>query len=207
MNLKHIKKKNEKLILELNYLYVDLEYHEEVYKEAQEEFKKSFYEEASKLNLNVKKPENNNSTTETGISTVVLESNNIITDQPLEEQDNNEDNIFNSLFKKIVKLTHPDLYDKEDNENTKQKKLQLFLKAKKAVDTKSWYEIQKIALELGIGLPEPNKEQIKWLEKEITRVKERITFICGTYAWLWFHKEENKESMMHDYFKVVKLYQ
>ena len=167
MNLKYIKKKNEKLILELNYLYVDLEYHEEVYKEAQEEFKKSFYEEASKLYLNVKKPEDNNSTTETGISTVVLESNNIITDQPLEEQDNNEDNIFNSLFKKIVKLTHPDLYDKEDNENTKQKKLQLFLKAKKAVDTKSWYEIQKISLELGIDLPEPNKEQIKWLEKEI----------------------------------------
>ena len=81
------------------------------------------------------------------------------------------------------------------------------MKAKKAVDKKSWYEIQKIALELGIELPEPSKEQIKWLEKEITRIKERITFITSTYAWVWFHKEENKESMMHDYFKVVKLYQ
>lgn len=207
MNLKYIKKKNEKLILELNYLFVDLEYHEEVYKEAQEEFKKSFYEEAQKLNLNVKKPENNNTTTETGISTIVLESNNTVTDPIEEVEEENDDNIFTSLFKKIVKLTHPDTYDKNDSENTKEKKLQTFLKAKKAVDKKSWYEIQKIALELGIELPEPSKEQIKWLEKEITRIKERITFITSTYAWVWFHKEENKESMMHDYFKVVKLYQ
>lgn len=207
MNLKYIKKKNEKLILELNYLFVDLEYHEEVYKEAQEEFKKSFYEEAHKLNLNVKKPENNKTTTETGISTIVLESNNTVTDPIEEVEEENDDNIFTSLFKKIVKLTHPDTYDKNDSENTKEKKLQTFLKAKKAVDKKSWYEIQKIALELGIELPEPSKEQIKWLEKEITRIKERITFITSTYAWVWFHKEENKESMMHDYFKVVKLYQ
>lgn len=207
MNLKYIKKKNEKLILELNYLFVDLEYHEEVYKEAQEKFKKSFYEEAQKLNLNVKKPENNNTTTETGISTIVLESNNTVTDPIEEVEEENDDNIFTSLFKKIVKLTHPDTYDKNDSENTKEKKLQTFLKAKKAVDKKSWYEIQKIALELGIELPEPSKEQIKWLEKEITRIKERITFITSTYAWVWFHKEENKESMMHDYFKVVKLYQ
>jgi rRNA maturation endonuclease Nob1 len=207
MNLKYIKKKNEKLILELNYLFVDLEYHEEVYKEAQEEFKKSFYEEAQKLNLNVKKPENNNTTTETGISTIVLESDNTVTDPIEEVEEENDDNIFTSLFKKIVKLTHPDIYDKNDSENTKEKKLQTFLKAKKAVDTKSWYDIQKIALELGIELPEPSKEQIKWLEKEITRIKERITFITSTYAWVWFHKEENKESMMHDYFKVVKLYQ
>jgi hypothetical protein len=104
-------------------------------------------------------------------------------------------------------LTHPDLHDKSDSEAIKKKKLDMFINATKAVKEKSWYNLCKIALDLGIELPEPTIEQTLWLEKEITSIKERIKFITTTYAWLWYHTPQNQQNIMHNYFKAVKIIQ
>jgi len=207
MKTKHIKKRNEKLILELTFLNTDLEYHEDLYKDIQEEFKDSFYEEANKMNLGLTrekpliKEEEVNQTT--AISTLVTEpsiTHNADVTQGIGDE-------FSKLYRKIVPLTHPDLHDKSDSEAIKKKKLDMFINATKAVKEKSWYNLCKIALDLGIELPEPTIEQTRWLEKEITSIKERINFITTTYAWLWYHTPQNQQNIMHNYFKAVKIIQ
>lgn len=204
MKTKHIKKRNEKLILELTFLHADLEYHEDLYKDIQEEFKDSFYEEANKMNLGLKreepliKEENNGITT---ISTLTTESS--VTHPTQQVQGGNDE--FSKLYRKIVPLTHPDLHDKNDSEAIKKKKLDMFINATKAVKDKSWYILCKIALDLGIELPEPTEIQTRWLEEEITNIKERIKFITTTYAWLWYHTPQNQQNVMHNYFKAVNI--
>ena len=204
MKAKHIKKRNEKLILELTFLHADLEYHEDLYKDIQEEFKDSFYEEANKMNLGVKreepliKEENNGTTT---ISTSTTEPS--VTHNTQQAQGGEEE--ISKLYRKIVPLTHPDLHDKNDSEAIKKKKLDMFIKATKAVKDKSWYILCKIALDLGIELPEPTEIQTRWLNEEIASIKERIKFITTTYAWLWYHTPQNQQNIMHDYFKAVKI--
>ncbi len=207
MKAKHIKKRNEKLILELTFLHADLEYHEDLYKDIQEEFKDSFYEEANKMNLGLTrekpliKEEELNQTT--AISTFI--TNESVTHITQPAQGGNDE--FSKLYRKIVPLTHPDLHDKSDSEAIKKKKLDMFINATKAIKEKSWYNLCKIALNLGIELPEPTTEQTRWLEQEITSIKERINFITTTYAWLWYHTPQNQQNIMHNYFKAVKIIQ
>ena len=71
-------------------------------------------------------------------------------------------------------------------------------------ENKNWYELSQIALELGIELPEPTKKHLKWLEDEITRIKERIAHITATYAWYWFANEDSRDSIMEQYVQRVK---
>ena len=212
MNVKFIAKKHKKLILELKYLYVDLEYHEDIFKDAQEEFKESFYEYSAKNNLGYKKPEEQKSfnvSNSTDISIFVEEekeertSHNTDPLPDLQFEKEEVDTDFNSIFKKIAHLTHPDLHNKMDSEEARRKKTEMFLKAKKAVDNKNWFELCQIAMDLDIKLPEPTKQHLKWLEDEITRTKERIQRITSTYAWLWYNEEANRENIMSNYMSVI----
>ena len=209
MKSKHIKKRNEKLILELTFLYVDLEYHEDLYKDIQQEFKDSFYEEANKMNLGLKREQplvkEEDGCTDIGTAaTETSETSETSETQTTQSAQRGSDE-FSKLYRKIVPLTHPDLHDKNDSEAIKKKKLDMFIKATKAVKDKSWYTLCKIALDLGIELPEPTTQQINWLEEEIANIKKRIQFITTTYAWLWYHTPHNQQNIMHDYFRVVKI--
>ncbi len=212
MNLKHIKKKQEKLILELKYHYADLEYHEEVFKDAQDEFKETFYEQAPKFGFNIEKPKpiENLSNTEISRTTPfqfqekVEEQAESVKEQILEFEKEEKDPDIHNLFKKIIKLTHPDTFSENETPEQKHKKTQMFLKAKNAAENKNWYELSQIALELGIELPEPTKKHLKWLEDEIKRIKDRIAHITSTYAWHWFTNEDNRDSIMEQYVQRVK---
>lgn len=204
MKTKHIKKRNEKLILELTFLHADLEYHEDLYKDIQEEFKDSFYEEANKMNLGLKREEPLIKEESNGITTIsTLATEPSVTHSTQQAQGGSDE--FSKLYRRIVPLTHPDLHDKNDSEAIKKKKLDMFINATKAVKDKSWYILCKIALDLGIELPEPTESQTRWLEEEITSIKERIKFITTTYAWLWYHTPQNQQNVMHNYFRAVNI--
>ena len=58
-------------------------------------------------------------------------------------------------------------------------------------------------MELGIDIPEPNKKQLKWIEEESSKVKERIAHIKNLYAWVWHTSEDNKDGIMERYVKSV----
>lgn len=220
MNTKYVKKRYQKLILELKYLYVDLEYHEDILKDAREEFEKALQEEAPKYGLNIPKPIQQELSNSTELSTFINEDDEEEDEEPIPEQgfhipqdsisdleqpvkdEDQED--FTKLFKAIARLTHPDTCAKTDTPEQKKKKLDAFMKARKAVENKNWYELCQVALEYGIELPEPTKKHINLLEDEIIRVKNRISFILSTYAWNWYTEEQKREFYMQSYVNAVK---
>lgn len=220
MNTKYVKKRYQKLILELKYLYVDLEYHEDILNDAKEEFEKALQEEGPKHGLNIEKPKQAdiNLSDSTELSTFIAEEEE--DDEPTPEQGfhipqdtisdsevpvKDEDEIdFTKLFKSIARLTHPDTYGKNETPEQKKRKVDFFMKAQKAVKNKNWFEICQIALELGIELPEPTKKHLKYLEDESIRVKNRISYIISTYAWNWYTEEQKRDFYMRSYINLVK---
>jgi hypothetical protein len=218
MNTKYIKKRYQKLILELKYLYVDLEYHEDILTDAKEEFEKALQEEGPKYGLNIPKKEQPVLSNSTDVQLYsgneeeedeeepipdFSQSQHTITDEP--EQVKDEDGgDFTKLFKLIARLTHPDTCGINISEEDKKKKLLTFMKARKAVESKNWFELCQIAIDLDIELPEPTKKHIKFLEDELIRVKNRIQFITGTYAWNWYTDEQKRDFYMHSYVNAVK---
>lgn len=203
-------RKYRKLFLELKYLYAELEYYEEELKEAQVNFKEAFYEKCEQLNLNVKKPEQSVQQDNSEISTNVhifeekqhYEEQTPIVEKEI-EQPKTDDEEISKLYKKIVFLTHPDSIPANEKEQLKQKRTKQFLQAQEAYRNKNWFLICEIAMELGIDIPEPNKKQLKWIEEESSKVKERIAHIKTLYAWVWHTSEDNKDGIMEHYVKSV----
>lgn len=220
MNTKYVKKRYQKLILELKYLYVDLEYHEDILKDAKEEFDKALQEEGPKYGLDIPKPIKQELSNSTELSTFINEDEEEEDEEPIPEQgfhipqdtiNDSEENVkdedkedFTKLFKAIARLTHPDTCAITDTPEQKKKKLDAFMKARKAVENKNWYELCQIAIEYGIELPEPTKKHINLLEDEIIRVKNRISFILSTYAWNWYTEEQKRDFYLRSYIKAVK---
>jgi hypothetical protein len=220
MNNKYVKKRYQKLILELKYLYVELEYHEDILKDAKEEFEKAFSEEAPKHGLYVEKPKQQEYSNSTELSTYLVDEDCEEYEEPIPEQgfripqdsiSDSEESVkdedqedFTKLFKLIARLTHPDTCGITDTPEQKKNKLVTFMKARKAVESKNWYEICQIALDLGIELPEPTKKHLKFLEDEVIRVKNRISHISSTYAWSWYTDEQKRDFFMRSYINLVK---
>jgi len=205
-------RKYKKLFLELKYLYAELEYYEEELKEAQANFKEEFYKKCEQLNVNVKKPEQiiqqDNSEISTNVHTFEEKDQEHYKEQtPIVEkqleQPKTDDEEISKLYKKIVFLTHPDSIPANEKEQLKQKRTKQFLQAQEAYRNKNWFLICEIAMELGIDIPEPNKKQLKWIEEESSKVKQRIAHIKSLYAWVWHTSEDNKDGIMEHYIKSV----
>jgi hypothetical protein len=216
-------RKYKKLFLELKYLYAELEYYEEELQEAQASFKEAFYNKCEELNLNVKRPEQakeENNSTEISTSTnsnpeeeqekeeqennsEQQENNTHIKEEEVSEQPKTEDEEISKLYKKIAFLTHPDSIPTNEKQQLKQKRIKQFLQAQEAYRNKNWFLICEIAMELGIDLPEPNKKQLKWIEEETSKVKQKISHIKSLYAWVWHTSEDNKDGIMERYVKSV----
>jgi hypothetical protein len=195
MNQILLEKKYKKQFLELKYLYAELEYYEDVLKEAQKNFKVSFYERATEKSLNVKKPEEKKDTDiqSTDIGIYIEDKIKI-----KENLTNNKNEDLSKLYKKIASITHPDTISKNEKEELRKKRLEQFLEAQEAYRNRNWYVLSMIAMDLGLELPKPNKEQIKWLDDEAKRIRERIDFIKTTYAWVWYNEEDDKKNNIMD---------
>jgi hypothetical protein len=212
-------RKYKKLFLELKYLYAELDYYEEELKEAQANFKEAFYKKCEEKNINFKKPENKEENNSTELSTSLNEYKQKeadsfstqqdgveeipIVDESLKEEPKSDDEEISKLYKKIVFLTHPDSIPANEKEQLKQKRIKQFLQAQEAYRNKNWFLICEIAMELGIDIPEPNKQQLKWVEEEASKVKQRIIDIKNLYAWVWHTSEDNKDGIMEHYVKAV----
>lgn len=201
---KHSKKKHQKLVFELKYLYADLEYHEAVLVDAKvafdDELKKKLKEDwdttkpevaenAEKEVVDFQEP---TETPEEKEEEALGETADVISDPDIQ-----------ALFRKITKLTHPDLCGPTESEAVKQAKVEAFIKAKKAAVENNWYALCQIALELGLELPEFDEKHLKWMEKEIKGIKSKLSQITGSVFWRWFHEENLRETLMNYYLKAV----
>ena len=90
-----------------------------------------------------------------------------------------------TLFRKIVKLTHPDIVN--DIELNK-----IYIEASSLYENNDKVNLYKICNKLNIDyeFDDEDKEEI---DKEINKIKEKINFLESTFAWVWFNAEDKKK--------------
>ena len=192
---RRLQRKYKNLILELKYLYSELEFHEEELEGASVSFQEALtiYCVEHKIDLfagAAPKPQ----TPTTSDSLEILESEIVeIRDKDLKK-----------IFKMIALVCHPDkllkLSEKEQEEKT-----DLFIKAQQEAKAGNLYQLSQIAIELEIKLPPPRDSQLKLLQKEASEVQNKISQASGTYAWAWSDEddEDKREDLLKNYVDLM----
>tara|TARA_R110002126_G_scaffold286037_3_gene437404 strand:- start:1968 stop:2531 length:564 start_codon:yes stop_codon:yes gene_type:complete len=96
------------------------------------------------------------------------------------------------IFKKIAAATHPDRHP-EAHIN------KMFIEAKEAQEQGDWFSLYEISTRLDIDMPEPSKEQIKWMESEIEKLKIMIARVINTLEWIYSNDGACKQQIMTSY--------
>jgi len=182
--------------LKVKYLYAKIDYQQEVFQQAKldfEEYAKKFCEENG---IEIEDPEMDNETTDVDIRRDDIDFN-------IEDAETQSDHI-KKLFRKIAIMTHPDKLTKLDDYE-RERKTELFLKAREAAEAGKWFALVDTANALGIKTPEPDEEQLGLLENESENVDKEIKDIESSYAWIMYNLEtdEQRKLLMTTYLKVL----
>ena len=103
------------------------------------------------------------------------------------------------IWKSIAVLTHP------DRTNNDPQKTALYLAAAEAVKTSSIDEIVRIALELGIEIPEASAASIARLESIAVDLQQQISETENSILWQWGVAEPDvKKRIMEAYISLKK---
>ena len=184
------------LLLKVKYLYAKIDYQQEVFQQAKldfEEYAKKFCEENG---IEIEIPEMNCETTDVDIKRDRIDFD--IEDVKAESAH------IKKLFRKIAIMTHPDKLTKLDDYE-RERKTELFLKAREAAEAGKWFALVDTANALGIKTPEPDEEQLGLLENESENVDKEIKNIESSYAWIMYNLEtdEQRKLLMTTYLKVL----
>ena len=182
--------------MKVKYLYAKIDYQQEVFQQAKldfEEYAKKFCEENG---IEIEDPEMDNETTDVDIRRDDIDFN-------IEDAETQSDHI-KKLFRKIAIMTHPDKLTKLDDYE-RERKTELFLKAREAAEAGKWFALVDTANALGIKTPEPDEEQLGLLENESENVDKEIKNIESSYAWIMYNLEtdEQRKLLMTTYLKVL----
>jgi hypothetical protein len=196
-----LRKKYEKLILELRYLTADYDYHRIAYDDAQENFSEEF---------EVYREENNLVTPEERIlktGEVDYSEEEEFTDLTTIEEDQQKQRInavTNLLFKKIAKETHPDKLTKM-HPDEQERREKMFLEAQDASEKREWFRLMCIATDLGIKLPTPTKEHLVLLEAKNKELRTTISYMEKTYVWVYLQmpNDKSKRNVFAEFAKAV----
>ena len=97
-----------------------------------------------------------------------------------------------NLFKKVAKLTHPDI-------NKEEIRHEMFRKAKKAIEDNDWFSIYEISTDLGIVVDSIEQEHIDWLKQEVKKLQKMINGITNTFEWIYSNDGANKDQLLTTY--------
>jgi len=193
----------------LEFLYEDLEYHEEVQDEARREFQKAFLAYCASQNVDYETEiikedvKDIKSSDPDSISFHDEEGVNVDEDVKQLEKKGKPEQI-SKLFKQIATKTHPDKYANAEK-TVQMTNKQVFLQAKEAAEESNYFKLQQIARRMGLDLPDPTQSDLKLMQKEATRIKSKVKGIQKTAAWMWYdlEEEEGRKNLMKRYFDTV----
>jgi len=109
------------------------------------------------------------------------------------------------LFRKISTKIHPDKLEDLDAGSEKDRKTQLYQKARLALEENDMLTLSEVALELDLEIPEITEEVIKEAEEKISSIKKEIDGVKSTIVWHWFFAEgkEKKDEILKILFKKM----
>lgn len=196
-----LKKKYEKLILELRFLTADYDYHRMAFDDAQNRFASEFEEYSVEHGLET--PEERILRT----GEIGDDPEDEVTDlEPIEDEEKKRriSAVTNLVFKKIAKATHPDKI-MHMTEEEQERRRGMFAEAQEASNKREWYRLLCIATDLGISLPTPSKEHIVMLESKNKELRQTIENINKTYAMVYakMPNEASKKNLFREFAKTV----
>jgi hypothetical protein len=121
-------------------------------------------------------------------------------------EDTPERKVLKSLFRKIVFKCHPDQLPKELSEIEKAKMQDLYEKAVIAHDRDNWGLMVVVAIKLDVKLPKEAEDMVGRISEETEGLKKQITQLTGSFAWQWYHAQEDlQKKMVSDYLNTLKM--
>ena len=207
--MKRLQAKYKRLLLELEFLYEDLEYHEDVQDEARREFQRAFLSYCTSQNINYE-----TDIIKENVKDIKSSDPDAISFHDEDGVDVNEDvkqlekkgkpEQISKLFKQIASKTHPDKFSNAEKEAQIINK-QVFLQAKEAAEESNYFKLQQIARRMGLDLPNPAPSDLKLMKEEARRIKSKIKGIQNTAAWMWYDLEDEvpRKDLMKRYFDTV----
>ena len=207
--MKRLQAKYKRLLLELEFLYEDLEYHEDVQDEARREFQRAFLAYCASQNIDYETEiikedvKDIKSSDPDAISFHDEDGVNVDEDVKQLEKKGKPEQI-SKLFKQIASKTHPDKFSNAEKEAQIINK-QVFLQAKEAAEESNYFKLQQIARRMGLDLPDPTPNDLKLMKEEARRIKSKIKGIQKTAAWMWYDLEDEipRAELMKRYFDTV----
>lgn len=120
-------------------------------------------------------------------------------------EDTPERKILKKLFRKIVFKCHPDRLPKDTGELERAEMQDLYEKAVMAHDRDNWGLMVVVAIKLDIKLPKEAEGMIDRIAEETEGLKGQISQLTGSFAWQWYHSEnEMQKKMIDDYLNTLK---
>lgn len=120
-------------------------------------------------------------------------------------EDTPERKVLKKLFRKIVFKCHPDRLPKDIGELERAELQDLYEKAVLAHDRDNWGLMVVVAIKLDIKLPKEAEGMIDRIAEEKDGLKNQIDQMTGSFAWQWYHSEDEvQKRMIDDYLNTLK---
>ena len=203
----------------LKYLYDELDYVNEVSREAAPEFEKFYRQFCAEKNVNIAELDRQHKERldelygrntiaddsaheqseidSIGDTSIVIHKNNSKQEEEQEYQMTADDiaihEAFAKLFKKIALLIHPDKIDKNLPDDEIKSRISMFTKAKEALEDKKYYVLLDVAESFKITTPKNYDLQTRWMKREAQSVSLQIDGVKNTYNYTFGVAETEKE--------------
>ena len=205
----------------LKYLYEELDYVNEVSSEAAPEFEKFYRQFCAEKNVNIAELDRQHKerldelygrnaiaddsadeqpeVDSIGDASIVIHKNNSKQEEEQEYQMTADDiaihEAFAKLFKKIALVIHPDKIDKKLPDDEIKSRINMFTKAKDALEDKKYYVLLEIAERFKITTPRNYDLQTRWMKKEAQSVSLQIDSTKNTYNYTFGIAETEQEKV------------
>lgn len=180
-------RKYQKLLKEVVYLRSELEYQEEVLKEAHLDFDSFYREWCAKNEIDI---DSLNKEHSKRVREIIPDKKQNFSDKdeliPTEKIDiKRKANKLSKLYKKLARELHP---DKEEGNEEK------FARISDAYNNGRWSVLLEAASDLGMQ-PDNFEDIFPLMREEIKELKQKIANNETTYSWKLFECEDNKDCM------------
>mgnify|MGYP001447200531 CR=1 FL=1 len=184
-------KKYKKQVKELLFYRSELEYQEEVLKEAHVEFEKYYCKYCADNRIDLDYLNKNNETTVQNIYDQSNAATKELVHKPRSKREKSV-KVFDKVYREIAKEIHPDRLSSLLSLSELEEKEDMFKKATGAMDKEDWGVLLDIADKLNIK-PKNFDGMAFEINKEIDKLKKLIENNEKMYSWVFFNCESQQD--------------
>lgn len=118
----------------------------------------------------------------------------VATEEVTTEDEKQMYDIFSKLFKKLALHIHPDKLNHSSlTQEEKDDMLNMFTKARAALEEHRYFVLLNYAEKLNIPLPKNYKQQQRWMKKEVVMVRDKIADQMKSYNYMFADSDTDQQ--------------